>query len=166
MTVIAIVAVILAAPRPGRSPDGAVALIAALAILVVLSSVNKLAALTLCPACSRPSMRRLARSRHYYRCSACRGRFKRFGFGPWLDASGPEDAARYGRRSEAGIWKGYAAPREPGKSGSGRLLRGKRSRDLLDEVRQAPPRPDAGRRLEEAEKKVRKFLKSLYAVEE
>jgi hypothetical protein len=84
---------------------------------------------------------------------------------PRLEASGPEDAARYGRRTEAGIWKGYAAPKEPGKSDSGRLLRGKRSRDLLDEVRQAPPRPDAGRRLEEAEKKVRKFLKSLYAVE-
>jgi hypothetical protein len=97
MMVIAVVAGILAAPRPGRSPDGAVALIAALAILVVLSSVNKLAALTLCPACSRPSLRRLARSRHYYRCSACRARFKRFGFGPWLEARLPGCPARYGR---------------------------------------------------------------------
>src|SRR3954447_25424128 len=63
-----------------------------------------------CPACARWTLRRLARHRNYYRCSSCRLRVKRFGFGPWLDASGPEDEGRYRQKSESRPWQGYAVP--------------------------------------------------------
>jgi ribosomal protein L37AE/L43A len=168
MTVIAVLAGLLAVPRLVRSPDRLVG-VAVLGILVTFALSDVLVAMVFgraCPSCSRRELRRLARNRHYYRCSACRARFKRFGYGPWLDASGAEDADRYRGRAEAGTWKGYAAPEELEGSTSGQLLRGKRSRDPLGEVRRSPPRLGAGRRLEEAARKVRKFLKNRQAVEE
>jgi len=61
-------------------------------------------------------------------------KLKWFGLSPWLDASGPEDAARYRKRSEAGTWKGFAAPKVLGTTTSGRLLQSKRTRDLPGEL--------------------------------
>ena len=75
-----------------------------------------------CPACSRWALRRLARHRHYYRCSACGARLKRYGLGPWLDATGPQDAARYRKPTDAGTWKGYEPPGRLDDSTSGHLL--------------------------------------------
>jgi hypothetical protein len=161
MLAIAALAGVLAIPRIVRSPDRTVLLcsLGLLAALVLLNAAIETIFGKLCPACSRRALRRLARHRHYYRCSVCRARFKRFGFGPWLDASGPEDAARYRKPSEAGTWKGFAVPKDLKGTNSGVLLGSKRTRDLIDEVRQHPPRPNAGRRLEQAEKKVREFLR-------
>jgi hypothetical protein len=119
-----------------------------------------------CPACSRRALRRLARHPYYYLCTECRARFKRFWVGPWLDASGPEDAGRYRRGSEAGTWTEYAAPEDLDGSSSGHLLQSKRTKDLVGEVKRHPPRPGSRRRLEEAEKKVRDFLKRRYEIEE
>ena len=73
-----------------------------------------------------------------------RGRFKRSGLGPWLDASGPEDAARYQQRTEAGTWKGFAAPKDLGATTSGRLLQSKRTRDLPGELDTSRTRPPNG----------------------
>src|SRR4029077_7142045 len=153
---------LLAVPRLVNSPERLVmvAVVGVLTTFVLLDVLVEMAFGKLCPGCSRRALRRLARHPNYYRCSACRARFKRFGFGPWLDASGPEDADRYRSPTEAGIWKGYAAPEKLDSSTSGHLLRNKRSRDLLAEVKRRPPRPGAGRWRKEAERKIRKFLKN------
>jgi hypothetical protein len=168
MVAIAVLASLLAVPRLVHSPERLVmaAVVGMLTTLALLDVLVEMACGQPCPACSRWALRRLARHRHYYRCSACRARFKRFGCGPWLDASGPEDAARYRRPTEAGTWKGYAAPEELDGSASGHLLRSKRSRDLLAEARRRPPRPGASPWLEEAKRKVRKFLKNWQEMEE
>ena len=114
-----------------------------------------------CPSCSRWTLRRLARHPRYYRCSACGGRFKWFGLGPWLDASGPEDAARYRKRTEAGTWKGFAAPKDLGATTSGRLLQSKRTRDLPGELKHQPHPPTRQQRLDDAERKARNALNHL-----
>jgi hypothetical protein len=75
----------------------------------------------------------------------------------WLYASSFNDAQPYRMPTEAGIWKGYTAPKKLDGSNSGVLLRNKRARDLLGEVKRHSSRPAARRRLEEAERKVRKF---------
>jgi hypothetical protein len=133
-------------------------LIAAIAVLSLASAAIDIVVGLECPVCSHRTLRRLSRHRGYYRCFSCRAQLKRFGFGPWLDASGPEDAQRYGKSSEAGVWKTFEAPRDLKGSASGALLGRKRSRDLLDEMKQYPPPPDSSRRLEEAERKVRAIL--------
>src|SRR4051794_38017439 len=104
MVAIAVLASLLAVPQLVVSPDrvvmvSLVGLLTALAVLHVL--VESIIGLP-CPSCGRWSLRRLARHRRFYRCSACRGRFKRFGLGPWLDASGPEDSARFRKPTDAG----------------------------------------------------------------
>jgi hypothetical protein len=161
MLIIAAAAGGLAIPRLVQSPArlGVVCFFGMLATLVLLNGAIDVVFGKVCPACSRRALRRLARHRRYYRCSVCRARYKRFGFGPWLDASGPEDAARYRKPSEAGIWKGFTVPKDPKGSNSGVLLASKRSRDLLDVIKQHPRKPDSGRRLEQAERKVREFLR-------
>jgi hypothetical protein len=53
---------------------------------------------------------------------------KRSDSGPWLDASGPDDAAKYQRAPEARAWKGFAAPEDLSRSASGSLLQNKRGR--------------------------------------
>jgi hypothetical protein len=168
MVVIAVLAISLAVPRLLNSPDRLVGVcfVGVLATLVLLNASIEVVLGKPCPVCSRRALRRLARHRHYYRCQACWAQLKRFGFGPWLDASGPEDAARYRKPSEAGIWKGFDVPRNLKGSSSGVLLGSKRSRDILDEVKQHPPRPEAGRRLKQAEKKVREFLRRRQDMEE
>ena len=163
MVVIAALAGMLAAPRILASTDRIVmlCLIPLLAVLVLLNRLVDMVLGKPCPSCGRWALRRLARHRRYYCCSACGGRFKWFGLGPWLDASGPEDAARYRQRSEAGNWKGFTAPTDLGATSSGRLLQGKRTRDLEAEPQYSPhpaPRPQ---RLEEAERKARDVLNHL-----
>ena len=79
----------------------------------------------------------------------------------WLDASGPEDAARYRKRTEAGTWKGFVAPTDLGASTSGRLLHNKRTRDLPGDLKHQPHSPTRRRRLDDAERKARAALNHL-----
>ncbi len=160
MLVIAVFAASLALPRLMNSPDRLVVgcLIGVLATLVLINKVIEVICGKPCPACSRRALRRLARHRHYYRCLECRSQLKRFGFGPWLDASGPDDARRYHKPSEAGVWKEYAVPEKLDGSSSGLLLQSKRSGELVGEIHPPPRSAGDRRRLEEAEKKVRKFF--------
>ena len=126
MLVIAVFAASLALPRLINSPDRLVVgcLIGVLATLVLINKVIEVICGKPCPACSRRALRRLARHHHYYRCLECRSQLKRFGFGPWLDASGPDDARRYHKPSEAGVWMEYAVP------------------EKLEIVEQRPPAPE------------------------
>src|SRR5262245_6945087 len=112
MVVIAGVACSLAIIRLVNSPYRlvVVCLVGFLATFVMLNRMVEMVLGKRCPACSRGSLRRLARHRRYYRCSVCRTRFKRIGFGPLRDASGTDDAARYRKATEAGIWKAFAVP--------------------------------------------------------
>lgn len=114
-----------------------------------------------CPACSSLAMRRLRNHFHYFCCTTCRARFKRFGRGPWLDASGPDDAVRFARPTGVGAWKGFVPPQSLDGSTGGLLLQARRSRDLLVEVRRRPHLPGARRLREEAERKVRNFVRHL-----
>jgi hypothetical protein len=81
-----------------------------------------------CPACSRWTLRRLATNSSYYRCAACGIRLKRSRLGPWLDASGPEDAAKYRGKGGAKSWLGFSIPEDHGDTTTGLLLRKKRLR--------------------------------------
>ena len=163
MVGIAVIASLLAVPRLAVSPDRIV-MVCVVGLLTVLVLLNLLVAMLFgkpCPACSRWTLRRLARHPRHYQCSACGGRYKRFGLGPWLDASGPEDAARYRRRTDAGTWKGFVAPTDLGASTSGRLLESKRSRDLPLESKHHHHPPTQRQRLDAAERKARKALNQL-----
>ena len=157
MVAIAILASLLAVPQLVASPHGIVMvclvglLTADLAVLHVL--VESVIGLP-CPSCGRWTLRRLARHRRFYRCSACRGRFKRFGLGPWLDASGPEDSARFRKPTNAGTWKGFAIPEDLGGTTSGELLRNKRTRDLSALVKHQPRHAGRHHRMQDAEQKV------------
>ncbi len=168
MVVIAALAGLLAVPRIAMSSERIVlnCLIGLFAVLVLLNGLVEAMLGKRCPSCSRFALRRLARHRQFFRCSACRGRFKRFGIGPWLDASGPEDAERYRPRQGAGNWKGYSAPGELGASTSGRLLRNKRALDLDEEVRHQSHPPTRNQRLESAERKAREALLNLHQWQE
>jgi hypothetical protein len=160
MMVIAVFASLLAAPRLAVSPDRIV-MVCLVGLLTAFVLINVLVEMIFgkqCPACSRWTLRRLARHRRYYRCSACGGRFKWFGHGPWLDASGPEDEARYRKRTEAGNWKGFAVPKDLGATTSGRLLQNKRTQDLQFEVKHQSHPPARHQRLVDAERKARKAL--------
>lgn len=168
MVVIAALAIVLALPQLINSPDrvAVFSLVGLLSVLALLNALIEVLFGKVCPACSRRALRRLARHHNYYRCLACRAQLKKFGFGPWLDASGPEDAGRYRKRSEAGVWKEYTAPDKLDGSSCGLLLQSKRSGDLVGEVHTAPQGPDERRRLEEAERKVRRFLERWHDGEE
>jgi hypothetical protein len=168
MVAIAVFASLLAVPRLDVSPDRKV-MVCVVGLLTVLVLLNMLVEMVFgkpCPACSRWTLRRLARHPRHYRCSACGGRFKRFGRGLWLDASGPEDAARYRQRTDAGTWKGFVAPTDLGASTSGRLLESKRSRDLPVESKHQPHPPTQRQRLAAAERKARAALKHLRELRE
>src|SRR4051794_36381634 len=108
MVAIAAIALVLAMPRLVASPDDPVVrcLLALLIGFILLHFLVGEFAGYPCPACSRWTLRRLARHRRYFRCSSCGARVKGFGLGPWLDASGPEDAARYRNSTDAGTWRG------------------------------------------------------------
>jgi len=163
MLVIAVFAGLLAVPRLADSPDRIV-MVCVVGLLTALLVLNLLVEMVFgkpCPACSCWTLRRLARHSRYYRCSTCGGRFKWFGLGPWLDASGPEDAARYRQRTEAGTWQGFVAPKELGATTSGRLLQSKRTRDLPGELKHQLHLPTRRQRLDDAERKARAALNYL-----
>jgi len=163
MIVIAGFALVLAMPRLATSPADLVvrclmALLAGFFLLHLL--VGEFVGYP-CPVCSRWALRRLARHRHYYRCSACGARMKRYGLGPWLDATGPQDAARYRKDTDAGTWKGYEPPGRHADSTSGHLLEDKRSRGgTYQEIWHAPS-TGSNRRIEDAGRKVRAALAKL-----
>jgi hypothetical protein len=120
MIVIAVAALVLALPRMVEAQEPFLACLAALpTILVFLHYVIEQIFGSPCPVCSRWALRQLARHRRYYRCTACRARLKRYWFGPWLDASGPEDAARYRKPTDAGTWTGFAVSEHLDDSTSG-----------------------------------------------
>ena len=99
MVGIAVLASLLAVPRLVMSPD-LVVMVCLVGLLTVLFVIHMLVEMTSAAPVPRVASGRSdawLRHRHFYRCTACRGRFKRFGFGPWLDASGPEEAARFQR---------------------------------------------------------------------
>ncbi|MGC8639166.1 MAG: hypothetical protein ACP5XB_04730 [Isosphaeraceae bacterium] len=163
---IAVLASLLAVPRLVRSPE-LVVMICLVGLLTVLVAIHVIVENVVgrpCPACGQWALRRLVRHRCYYRCAACRQRFKRFGFGPWLDASGPEDAARFRKRSEAGTWKSFTAPKDLSGTTSGALLRNKRSRDLREVVKRMDHHPSPGPGLENAARRVSKALARLRAL--
>lgn len=157
---IAGIAFLLAVPRLVTSTGlpwvlGLAAVIPALAILHVLAgSVFGIP----CPACSRWTLRRLARHRDYYRCSSCRLRVKRFGFGPWLDASGLADAGRYRQKSESRPWQGYAVPEDLEGTSSGVLLGNKRARGGPVVEPHTPLGPGDGRPSLETRRKIGKVV--------
>ena len=168
MLVIAVFGGLLAIPQVAASPDRTV-LVCVVALLTVLGLLNMLVEQTLgkqCPACSRWTLRRLARHRRYYRCTACRGRFRRFGLGPWLDASGPEDAARYRKPTESGIWKGFVVSDDVEPTTSSRLLQTKRTGDFQGEVKLVTHPPARNQRLVDAERKAREALDQLRKLRE
>lgn len=160
---IAVLASLLAVPRLVMSPDLVVmvCVVGLLTVLVVIHIVVEMVVGRPCPACGQWTLRRLLRHRAYYRCTACRGRFKRFGFGPWLDASGPEDAQRFRKRSEAGTWKSFTLPQDLSASTSGALLQNKRSRDLTEVVRRMPHHAGQGPSNKLAAQKVNRALARL-----
>ena len=140
MVVIAVLAGMLAVPRPRTFMELAIAT-AVLGLLPAFLLTNVLVGIVFgsrCPGCGGWTLRRLAKSRAYYRCSSCQGRFKRFGFGPWLDASGDEDDARYRGKSGSKPWLGYVAPEESSGTIPGALLRSKRARQTWELVLRAP----------------------------
>jgi DNA-directed RNA polymerase subunit RPC12/RpoP len=101
----------------------------ALAVPLAIRSAGALSRLARCPACSSKALRRVAVvpfGFRFYRCARCGARCKQMSFiGAWVDASGPEDEARY-REREAGAWKG-GAPGEVSDTTCGKLLGRKRS---------------------------------------
>ena len=130
-----------------------VCLVGLLTVLVPLNMLVEMVFGKLCPSCSRWTLRRLARHRRYYRCSACGGRFKWFGLGPWLDASRPRRHSTVSEADRARTWKGFAAPKDLGATTSGRLLQSKRTRDLPGELKHQPHPPTRQQRLDDAERK-------------
>jgi hypothetical protein len=134
MVLVAAVALGLSVSRFWASPELQVALgLLAVAVVVFLAVVvlNRLVESVFgiqCPVCGRWTLHRLARYRRYYRCSACRARLKRFGPGPWRDASGPDEDVLFRGNVAARAWKGFTGAVEPGETTSGRLLRNKRQR--------------------------------------
>jgi hypothetical protein len=163
MIVIAGAALLLALPRMVEAQEPFLACLAALpTILVLLHYVIEQIFGAPCPVCSRWALRRLVRHRRYYRCTECRARVKRFWFGPWLDASGPDDAVRYRRPSDAGTWTEFAVSEHPDDSTSGQLLKNKRSGHPTDEKARRPIyKPEPSPRLEEARARVRGFFDRL-----
>jgi hypothetical protein len=160
MTGIAVLASLLAVPRLVLSPDRVV-MICLVGLLTLLCALHVLVEVIIgcpCPSCGQWTLRRLVRHRFYYRCSSCRGRFQRRGLGPWLDASGPENDARFRRLTDAGTWKGYTRPKDLSGTTSGALLRNKRQTVPADLMRSIPHQP--GRRMcdEAAARKVKRVL--------
>ena len=168
MLVIAVFAFSLALPRLLISQRDlvAISILGALVGIVAISVLVDVLPVKPCPACSRRALRRLARHRNYYCCSACRARFKRFGAGPWLDASGPNDAVRYGRLTEAGIWKEFVAPENLEGSTSGFLLGRKRIRELPAIAPRVTPQAVPARWHQEAQRKIRRFFSRLEHTDE
>jgi hypothetical protein len=162
----------MAVPQAVRAPQstGTSVLLGSLVMLVggmafIHAIVNQMIGLN-CPACHRPALRRLARHRHYYRCSACRARFKRFRYGGWLDASGPEDADKFRKPGGAGSWEGFEVPSDLDATTTGHLLKDKRSGDWQELLPRPPHVEGPSARESAATQKVRAILSRLHPVED
>ncbi len=172
MVAIAIIACTLAVPQVLRSPQspGTTYLLSLLVLLVagvaaIHALVSRMIGFT-CPACHRPAVRRLARHRQYYRCSACRARFKRFRHGVWLDASGPEDAEKFRKPGGAGTWEGYQIPSDLEGTTTGHLLKDKRTGDWQEVVPRPPHVEGPSARESAARRKVSAILSRLHPIED
>lgn len=150
MVLNAIVAVLLAATRLGFTDLAEFGSIAAStsACLLLALMLNALLDAVIgirCPRCEAAALRRLARPFSlvsYYQCSGCGYRCKRtISVSYWRDASGPEDDAKYRRKSAAGRWLAYAMP-EDNDSIGGALLRNKRIRAKARASRCTEPEHD------------------------
>lgn len=134
MALNAVLAVLLAASRLTLSTIATVLAWGWTCLLIVIlgNVVVDIVVGVACPKCRNRALRRLAMSfglLSYYQCAVCGGRWKRWSFfSTWRDASGPEDAGRYRRKSAAGNWLAYSRP-EGGDTCSGKLLRSKRLRN-------------------------------------
>jgi hypothetical protein len=168
MIAIAGLAVVLAMPRLATSPADLLArcLMALLVGFFLLHFLTGEFVGYPCPVCSRWALRRLARHRRYYRCSACGARLKRYWLGPWLDATGHQDAAKYRKPTDAGTWKGYEPPGRLDDSTSGHLLENKRSRGGTGEGIWHAASSTSSRRVEDAGRKVRAVLGRLREIRE
>ncbi|SIO55900.1 hypothetical protein SAMN05444166_5158 [Singulisphaera sp. GP187] len=150
MTVNVAVAILLASFRlgpAGLAPYGLALLYVAIGLLLALLITVPLDALLgiPCPYCQHRSLRRLALPLNivsYYQCANCKTRCKRsLPLARWRDASGPEDAAKYRRKSPAGKWLGYThpGPNADDSTCSGILLRSKRLRTTTPGAEESPP---------------------------
>jgi hypothetical protein len=150
MTVNVAVAILLAAYRlgpAGLAPYCLALLYVAIGLLLALLFTVPLDAILgiPCPNCRSRSLRRLALPFsfvRYYQCAACNTRCKRsIPLSLWRDASGPEDAAMYRRKSPAGQWLGYSlpVPKLDDSTCSGILLRSKRLRTPTPLAEETPP---------------------------
>ena len=81
-----------------------------------------------CPACAGYTLHRLARFRDYYHCSRCSSKFKHVWQKKWIEATEPDDLAKYEAGSVKSRWRGYSPPVDPSDTTSGRLLQGMRKR--------------------------------------
>jgi hypothetical protein len=162
MGLVAFVALVLGLPR-ASAPMVRVTLSAALLMLILLGSliffVRILGGIQ-CPRCSRLTIRRLARHRGYYQCVNCGLRVKRYGLGPWYDASGADDDSKYRSSSAARPWAGFTTPADLSESASGTLLKSKR--EGPSPLNLSPPnRRDASTAQKVATEKVASRLKRL-----
>jgi hypothetical protein len=135
MALIAAIASLLAVPHL-QSPTEFKVAACALAWFPILVLANYLVEAMFgirCPGCARWTLRRLVSCRSYFSCSGCGMRYKRFGLGPWLDAGGPEDAAKYSGKTPVRTWVGFSVPKATGDTTSGALLRSKRLRGRIGE---------------------------------
>lgn len=134
-----VIAVLLAAYRlgpAGLAPYCLALLWGAIWLLFASLAITPLNAILgiPCPYCQQRTLRRLALPFNfvkYYQCTACRTRCKRtFPLASWSDASGPEDASYYQRKSSSGKWLAYTNPIPPPDDStcSGILLQSKRLR--------------------------------------
>ncbi|MDB5350871.1 MAG: hypothetical protein JWN86_2118 [Planctomycetota bacterium] len=90
-----------------------------------------------CPVCDKGPVARVATvsfGDHFFRCSACGQRMKRYGLGRLWDASGPEDDCRFHKTRPVSTWSdGPIVPitDSPETLTVGTLLRGKVDREAL-----------------------------------
>jgi hypothetical protein len=145
MAMIAVFAVLLALPRLESPAEIAVSscLLVAVALFLAGSVLVEVVFGIQCPGCRRWALRRLVASRRHFRCTACGIKLKRSWSGPWLDASGPDDAAIFSGKSRAHRWLGYAVPQEGTDTTTGKLLGSQRRRGSGRGPEQTPA-PDTG----------------------
>ena len=106
---VVVLASLLAVRRIVNSPDDAVMVcIVGLLIAVVLGLLVEWMVALPCPACSRRTLRPIARHTSYFRCSACRARFKWFGADP--GAMHPAPMTRSGIEGRGSTGHGRAMP--------------------------------------------------------
>ena len=161
MLVIAVFAASLALPRLMNSPDRLVVscLIGVLAALVLINKVIEVICGKPCPACSRRALRRLARHRHYYRCLECsRSAQARSGLAPGSMHPAPTTHADITSRPRPGSGRNTPCPRSSMVQAAASCSRARGPGELVGEIHPPPRSAGDRRRLEEAEKKVRKFL--------